>query len=338
MKSILKLFQQTKTSKFHYKLHDIYFRNEFFLADYIYKLGNYNTDFTSTALSTEGYTDWTMGDASTIKSGTSIQTIRNRAVHTDGGKTKIEFTLIPNIGFLANPDPLMKNCELKLCFDRADPKCALLALQPGGELGDLAIEDCYAVTEYISSPQLRSHFDRIENEPIQYNYEDVEVLIKSIPQGDTNIRFDNLRGGNIPSHIFAGIIKTDALNGSTDLCATKFGHHDVKEMNFTLNGNSVNGYPLNVNNSSPIVPFQKFLDSTMRINNISSAGFLSLNEFKFNWIWSHHFEAEESSQGWSGINFKLDEAYNEAMSLVIWIISPCALKLDRFHQVEKLNT
>ena len=175
MKSILKLFQQTKTSKFYFKLHDIYFRNEFFLADYIYKLGNYNTDFTSTALSTEGYTDWTMGDASTIKSGTSIQTIRNRAVHTDGGKTKIEFTLIPNIGFLANPDPLMKNCELKLCFDRADPKCALLALQPGGELGDLAIEDCYAVTEYISSPQLRSHFDRIENEPIQYNYEDVEV-------------------------------------------------------------------------------------------------------------------------------------------------------------------
>ena len=125
MKSIPKLFQQTKTSKLQSKLYDIYFRNEFFLADYIYKLGNYNTDFTSTALATEGYTDWTMGDAVTIKNGTSTQTIRNRGSHTTSNKTKIEFTLIPNIGFLANPDPLMKNCELKLCFDRADPKCSL---------------------------------------------------------------------------------------------------------------------------------------------------------------------------------------------------------------------
>jgi len=82
---------------------------------------------------------------------------------------------------------------------------------------------------------------------------------------------------------------------------------------------------------------QKFIDSTMRINNISSGGFLTLNEYKFNWIWAHHFEAEESTQGWSGINFKLDEAYGEAMSLVIWIFSPCALKLDKFHQIEKLN-
>ena len=155
----------------------------------MYKLGNYNTDYTTSALTTEGYTDWTMGDASTIKSGSGIQTIRNRGAHTHDGKTTIEFTLMPNIGFLANPDPLMKNCELKLCFDRADPRCALLALQPGGELSNLTIEDCYAVTEYVSSPELRSYFDRIENESIQYNYEDVEVLIKSIPQGDTNIRF-----------------------------------------------------------------------------------------------------------------------------------------------------
>ena len=278
-----------------------------------------------------------MADSITIQNSSNLPNIRKRAFHVNGETTSIDFTLIPNIGFLTNPDPLMKNCELKLSFDRADPKCAMMELEAGGQLGNLEISNCYAVTEYISSPELRSYFDRIENVPIQYDYEDVEVLIKSIPQGDTNIRFDNLRGGNIPSHIFAGIIKTDALNGSQTLCSTKFAHANVTEMNFTLNGNSVNGYPIEVRNDSPVYPMQKFIDSTMRINNISSGGFLSLNEYKFNWIWAHHFEAEESTQGWSGINFKLDEAYAEAMSLVIWIFSPCALKLDKFHQIEKLH-
>ena len=278
-----------------------------------------------------------MADSITIQNSSNLPNIRKRAFHVDGETTSVDFTLIPNIGFLTNPDPLMKNCELKLSFDRADPKCAMMELEAGTPLGDLEISNCYAVTEYISSPELRSYFDRIENVPIQYNYEDVEVLIKSIPQGDTNIRFDNLRGGNIPSHIFAGIIKTDALNGSQTLCSTKFSHANVTEMNFTLNGNSVNGYPIEVRNESPVYPMQKFIDSTMRINNLTSAGFLTLNEFKFNWIWAHHFEAEESAQGWSGINFKLEQAYAEAMSLVIWIISPCALKIDKFHQIEKLN-
>ena len=315
----------------------IYFRNEFFLADYIYKLGNYNTDYATTALATEGYTDWHMADSATIAGSTNMQNIRKRAFEVDGEVTRIDFTLIPNIGFLTNPDPLMKNCELKLSFDRADPKCAMMELESGTALENLEITNCYAVTEYISSEELRLYFDRIENVPVQYDYEDIEVLIKSIPQGDTNIRFDNLRGGKIPTHLFAGIIKTNALNGDQKLCATKFSHANVTEMNFTLNGNSVNGYPIEVHKSSPVFPMQKFVDATKRINNISSGGFLTLNEYKFNWIWGHHFEAEESAQGWIGINFKLDEAFDEAMSLVVWVISPCALKIDKFHQIEKLN-
>ena len=53
----------------------IYYRNEFFLADYLYKLGNYNTDYTVTALSTEGYTDWHMADAATVQGSTTVQNI-----------------------------------------------------------------------------------------------------------------------------------------------------------------------------------------------------------------------------------------------------------------------
>ena len=291
---------------------------------------------------TEGYIDFTNCNADSFLTddGKAIVHIRERTAIKNAGKCRYDFAFIPDVAFLSNADPLLKNCELKLRFDRADPAVALLKTADGGVCNSLEITDCYATTEYISSPELRNHFDRIETEPIMYNYEDVEVLVKSIPYNQTNIRFDNLRGGNTPSHIFAGIIKTDALDGNTDYSSSQFGCYNVDEMNFSLNGNSVNGYPLTIKNGSSVFPLQKFMDATKRTSNITCGKFLTPNEFRFNWIWAHHFEAEQTSQGWAGINFKLSKAFEEtngSMSLVVWIISPAALKIDKFHQVEKLN-
>ena len=265
---------------------------------------------------------------------------RRRTAVKNSGKARYDFAFIPDVAFLANADPLIKNCELKLRFDRADNTVSVLKITDGGVLDDIIIEDCYAVTEYVSSPELRSHFDRIENESILYNYEDVEVLVKSIPYEQKTVRFDNLRGGNTPSHIFAGLIRTKALDGDETLCSTKFGSYGVEEMNFTLNGNSVNGYPIAIKDESPVFPLQKFLDATKRTSNIISGKFLTPNEFIFNWIWCHNFEAEQTSQGWTGINFKLKEPFKTtdgSMSLVVWIICPAAIKIDKFHQVEKLS-
>ena len=311
------------------------------MADYIYKLGNYNTDYITSAFVTEGYVDFLNCDSDNLtgEDGQQVIVQRERTASKHGGKAIYDFAFIPDISFLSNAEPLLKNCELKLRFDRADSKVCVLKKDAEGTLGDIQISDCYAVTEYISSPELRNHFDQIEYEPITYNFEDAEVLIKSIPYNQTTIRFDNLRGGNTPSHIFAGIIKTSALDGKTDLCATKFCNYNVEEMNFTLNGNSVNGFPIAIKNASPVFPLQKFMDATNRISDIQCGKFLTPNEYKFNWIWAHHFEAEQTSQGWAGINFKLSEPYHsaESMSLVVWIISPAAIKIDKFHQVEKLN-
>ena len=311
------------------------------MADYIYKLGNFNTDYITSAFVSEGYVDFLNCDHDNLASdeGAVVVAKRARTAHKSAGKSRYDFAFIPDMSFLANPDPLLKNCELKLRFDRAVPEVCVIKAVDGGTLSDIKIEDCYAVTEFISSPDLRNYFDKIENEPIMYMYEDVEVLIKSIPYNQTTIRFDNLRGGNTPSHIFAGIIKTNALDGSKDLCATKFASYGVEEMNITLNGNSVNGYPITIKNGSSVFPLQKFIDATSRTSNINCGKFLTPNEFEFNWLWAHHFEAEQTSQGWAGINFKLSEAFKdeESMSLVVWIVSPAALKIDKFHQVEKLN-
>ena len=306
------------------------------------KLGNYNTDYITSAFVTEGYCDFINCHAASLATneGQNLVSIRERTAVKANGKSRFDFAFIPDAGFLGNPDPLFENCELKLRFDRADPMVALLKKEEGGSCPEIKIEDCYAVTEYISSPDLRDYFDRIEYEPLLYKYEDVEVLVKSIPYNQTRIRFDNLRGGNTPSHIFAGIIKTDSLDGDSTLSSSQFTCSAVEEMNFTLNGNSVNGYPLSIKDGSSVFPLQKFIDSTMRTSNVSCGKFLTPNEFRFNWIWAHQFEAEQTSQGWCGINFKLSEAFAEkdgSMSLVVWVISPAALKIDKFHQINKVN-
>ena len=83
----------------------------------------------------------------------------------------------------------MKNCELKISFDRAAANCAVIAVEDQAELDKIEITDCFAITEYVSSPAIRSHFDQIEYNPTVYEYDEVEVIIKNIPQHETNIRF-----------------------------------------------------------------------------------------------------------------------------------------------------
>ena len=237
------------------------------------------------------------------------------------------------MGFLGNNDPLPKNCEVKLSFDRTNPGTVLVA--DSAKEVSLDIQNCYAVTEYVSSQDLRSYFDGIENQPIRYNFEDCEVYCKSVPQGETNIRFDNLRGGNVPSHMFIGLIETAALNGDFTKSSTKFAPHKVSQMNITLNGNSVNGYPLRSENERPTVPLTKFIDCTEQLYITSGGQQISASEFKFNWLWSHCFEAEESSRGWIGVDFKVDAAFSTPMTMVVWVICPSSISIDKFHQIEK---
>ena len=247
-----------------------------------------------------------------------------------------DFCVIPLVGFLGNHDPLPKNTEVKLSFDRTSPGMPIIAENEPDNL-NLEIKDCYAETEYISSPELRSYFDGIDNHPITYEYEECEVYTKSIPQGETNIRFDNLRGGNVPSHMFIGILETAALNGDFTKSSTSFQDHQVSRMNISLNGNSVNGYPVNVDSRRCTGPLTKFIDCTNQLQNLYGGEQLKPTEFNYNWLWAHCFEAEESSRGWIGVDFKVDTAFAKPMTMVVWVINQVGLKIDKFHQIEKLT-
>ena len=264
--------------------------------------------------------------------------MRKIASTEESTNRRYEFAHTLNFGFLASPEPLLNNCELKISFDRSEWQTALIEYGSVTTVcTEIKIEDCYAVTEYISSPRIRDYFEQINYNPITYQYEECDVIIKSIPQNETEIRFHNLRGGNTPSFVFAAIIPQAHLSGDKQVSSTRFTHNYVQEFNFMMNGNSVNGYPLQSKNGSAIYPLHKYLDTTGRLHNLKCGSTLNAQTFLYNWIWSHAFETNENENGWLGISFKLKQEYTEAMNLVVWIISDSALSIDKYHQIEKIN-
>ena len=317
------------------------FRNEFFLSDYIYKNANFDINMLQTGFMTEGYFDTFNLNANKLKvekTGINDHRKQGATVSADNSTIRYEFVFTPNTGFLASPDLLLKDTELKISFDRTNPGTSLLEIsQIETECKYLEIKDCYAVTEYVSSQEIRDYFEIIESRPFIYEYEEVEVLIKNLPLQETDIRFDNIRGGALPYYIFVGLIPQKALNGDFQLSSTNFQCHDLTDLNITLNGNSVHGYPINIKNNSPIFPLQKFLDVTGQLYNSESGSSTRVIDYEYNFIHAHLFEAESSETGWISVNFKLSTAPTEPMSMVLWFVSRCALSVDKFHSVERIN-
>ena len=314
-------------------------RNEYFLTDYLVKIGNFDQFYIGSALNTELYFDdanMSYKDLAANKDNI-LQYRRNSFGVVKNDKILYDFSIIPLFGFLGSSTPLVKNVELKLSFDRAPGNVSIIkwdAAKAKSLEKPFAIDNCHAITEYISSPELRSYFDGIDNNPIVYQYEESEVIIRTLEKNDKNLRIDAIKGGNLPSFIFAGIIPQENLTGSIDFCSTEFNQHDVISFNITVDGQSVNGYPIETRNYTRIFPLSKFLDTTNSLVNVNTGCTISNTSFKHNYIWSHKFEVERSSTGWIGIDIKLENAYKDNMSLVVWLISPCALTIDKYNEIE----
>ena len=233
----------------------LYFRNEFYLSDYIYKIANFDSGMIQSGFITEGYFDNFNFDAEELKKENfSLKTRRKWGRHEENHTTRYEFAFSPNTGFLASPDLLLKDTELKVSFDRTPPQTALLEVADvTNECKYIEIKDCYAVTEYVSSPAIRDFYSSVDHTPFIYEFEEVDVLIKNLPLNETDVRFDNIRGGNLPSYLFIGLNRQDSLKGSFDLSSTSFKAENITDINITLNGNSVHGYPMSVKNNSPII-------------------------------------------------------------------------------------
>ena len=323
------------------------FSGEYYLGDYIQKIANFNISTITSVFASEGYFDlYNYKDATDIPE--TRQTVRTQFGHeVNSGKMTYEFTLTPNLGFLGSPEPLLSDCELTISFDRASASNAFVdplnipdADKPSNPDGDyIKINNCVAITEWVSSPNLRNYFSSIEDNPIIYEYDDINILTKYIPSNTTHVRFDNLRGGNLPEYIFAGIIPRSVIEGDYKKSSTCFYQSNVSDFNISLNGHSVHGYPMEVHNGCVTFPMQKFFDTTNRFYNIQCGENLSPTKFKYNFLWAHKFEGDATPQGWLGINFKLDEGFadSDPHVLIVWVVTKNALQIDNFHQIQNLN-
>ena len=126
------------------------------------------------------------------------------------------------------------------------------------------------------------------------------------------------------------------MTGSFDTSSTGFRWFGIEEFNLQLNGNSCNGFPIQVKREGSILPLNRFNDVTGRLYNIEFGSGLTLNKFATNYIWAHKFEAEQSSQGWIGLSLKLNQILPDNTTLVVWLITRMALSIDRYHRIERV--
>ena len=146
---------------------------------------------------------------------------------------------MPSAGFLNENKPLPPNVELKLSFDRLAAEYSTLLVDQESNSDPLKgtvleLKNVFAQVEYVSSPQMRSYFDRISETPIPYIYDECAVLFKSLPQNEQSIRLDNLKGGNTPDYLFMAICRTEALYGSSKFSAVNFKYNNVKDINYAI--------------------------------------------------------------------------------------------------------
>ena len=294
--------------------------------------GNFHPGYLSTGFYPAGYFDSFNVDTSEFEGDGGadrlqlIEEKRQTCVLSTGDTTTYDLLFKPPVGILNSTKPLVPKTEMILSFDRATSEIALINKIKDGTTPlagkVIALENVFLRANYLTSPYLRNYFDSISTNEISYKYDECAVYHKNLPQGSNIIRMSNIIGGNTPSYLFAGIIESSALNGDYNKSSTSFKRHGVSEFDLTLDGYSVQGFPLVSMDESPIMVYDKFLRSTNRKFDNNCAEQISPGDFQqFHYIYAHKFIGETSETGWIGINLKLEQAFDVNYTLgILYII------------------
>jgi hypothetical protein len=291
-------------------------------------IGNFNPGYIKSCFYPAGYFDIYNVDSTSLTETENLNRIKlSRKSLCKTGQTNVFYDLLfkPPSGLLNSKKPLIPKTEMIISFDRAPSELALIneVEKTESTLDGKAIElkNVFMRASYYSSPYLRNYFDKINSQEISYKYDECQVLQKSLPTGLNNIRLANLIGGNTPKYLFAGIIESASLSGDIDKCSTAFKHHGVTEFDLTLDGYSVNGFPITSEDESPLNVYDQFLRTTNRkFDNLCGAQIEPEDFQLFHYIYAHKFCGETSETGWIGVNLKLEKAYTQNYTLGILII------------------
>ena len=286
-------------------------------------LGNFSPGYLKTCFYPAGYFDLYNVDSEALSDKVNLDRLkisRKSLVKSENDSVWFDLLFKPPSGILNSKIPLVPKTEMIISFDRAPSELALINMVENTESSiegkAIDLKNVFMRASYYSSPYLRNFFDTISSNEITYSYDECQVLQKSLPTGLNIIRLSNLIGGNTPKYFFAGIIESSALNGDQDKSSTAFKRHGVTEFDLTLDGYSVNGFPVTSENESPLNVYDKFLSTTNRQFDNMCGAQIEPDDFQlFHYIYAHKFCGETSESGWIGVNIKLDAAYTKNFTL-----------------------
>ena len=304
------------------------FRSQFPLYNFLSKFCNFNLDYvTSNLAQVEGFGAeyiWLINRdqyAKVKEYGFDVQLDRIWGVSgedEESGKTRYQqFVLNLEGGILNCNQPLLPNTEVKFSFERLPARYALFyekmtdpkatTLDPNKPID---IIDCYLELEYVSSPYLRNLSSQIIERPITYHYDDCQIFMKDLPKGAQTLRVNSLCGGLTPEYIFAGFMPAKCFDPDYIKTSIRFDNPSIQSSCITLNGAPVQGYPISsmiVDN--PMQLYSKFLDSIHKWKKSAASSTLPFTVFAQDFcLLSHHFEGEQSNEGWIGFDIKFTRA------------------------------
>lgn len=318
------------------------------------KITNYNVENVKNTVGfTEGFGRFFSLDRALLEEvdgneDESTIALREMVVETnENGYKTADYVINLEGGILNCNQPLLNNTEVKLSFDRALAAVSLLYAETGSnvklptDLDGKVIEliDPYLEVEYVTSSYLRNFYSQIEERPISLKYDDVNIYMRNINKGSSTIRVNNIMGGPSPDYIFAGFVKTEALNGSFEYSATNFGDSKFKEVSLTLNGMPVQGFPITIPTSTrPVRLYDKFLKTIGKNKKTMAGGTIEFRQFTriYQFI-SHNFEGEPSTEGWIGLEMKLEIPLTHDVTLVIFAVRNSAVVIDKFHRIQQIQ-
>ena len=292
------------------------------LFNFLSKLSNYNIEYVRSNLaSLEGFGVEQIALVNLdiypigLEAGVDLLADRLNACTLNGDVYSAVYVMNLEGGILNCPQPLVPNTEVKFSFERVPATFSLFYKDVKEKATTLnksevvPIKECYLELEYVSSPYLRNLHAQIIERPITYHYDDCQIYMKDLAKGAQAFRVNSLCGGLTPEYIFAGFMPSKCLDPDFETTSVRFANPYIRDACITLNGSPVQGYPI-----SSLLPentslfYSRFLETIGKWKMTSSAGTMLIDAFKTDvMLLSHHFEGEQSNEGWIGFDVKFSK-------------------------------
>jgi hypothetical protein len=93
---------------------------------------------------------------------------------------------------------------------------------------------------------LLAHAAGLKESPALYPYSKTQMKIFNVPIGQYNFRLDDLFQGDVPSHLFIGMVKSQAFSGDYTLNPFNMQHFNLNSLGVYVNDESLPGKPLQI--------------------------------------------------------------------------------------------